>query len=120
MIFEKCIFVLKSQSTLFVPQAIGTGNQATIKPNMCYTSCHHTNYNVKTCKNKKEEEPTMDVTKATIHASKLPKPLNYPCHICRILVHKLTNNPRFGKMENMFKDHNNTFWVLQFAFTTTY
>jgi hypothetical protein len=120
VIFEKCIFVLKAQSTLFVPQAIGTRNQATVKPNMCYTSCHHTNHNVKTCKNKKEEELTMDVTKATIHVSKPLKPLNYACHTCGILGHKLTNYPRFGKMQNMFKDHNDTFWVLQFAFITIY
>ncbi len=78
LIFEKFIFVLKAQNTLFIPQAIGTWNQAIVKPNMCYTNYHHTNHNVKTCKNKKEEEPIIDVTKSIIHASKPPKQLNYP------------------------------------------
>ncbi len=36
--------------------------------------------------------------------SKPPRPLNYPCHICGIVGHKLTNCPRFGEMQNMFKD----------------
>jgi hypothetical protein len=101
--------VFKAQSTLFVLQAIGIRNQATIKPNMCYINCHHINHNIKTCKNKKEEEPTIIVTKSTIRASKPPKPLDYPCHTCGMLGHKLTNCSRFGEMQNMFKDQNNRF-----------
>jgi hypothetical protein len=37
-----------------------------------------------------------------------PRPLNYPCHICRIMGHKLMNSPRFGKMETMFKNRGKT------------
>jgi hypothetical protein len=41
----------------------------------------------------------------SVHSpSKPPRPLNYPCHVCGIMGHKLTNYPRFGEMQNMFKD----------------
>jgi hypothetical protein len=36
--------------------------------------------------------------------SKPPTPLNYACHVCGILGHKLTNCPKFCKMKTMFKD----------------
>jgi hypothetical protein len=59
---------------------------------------------VETCRNKKEEEPTVAITEITTHDGKPPRSLNYPCHICGIMGHKLTNCPRFKKMQNMFKD----------------
>jgi hypothetical protein len=31
------------------------GNEILTKPNMSYTNYHHTNHNVESCKNKKEE-----------------------------------------------------------------
>jgi hypothetical protein len=74
------------------------------KPNMYCTNYHHTNHNVKTCRSKKKEEPTITPIEANAQASKPPKPLNYSCHICGIMGQKLTNYPRFGEMQTMFKD----------------
>ncbi len=70
---------------------------------MYCTNCHHTNQNVKTCRSKKEE-PTITTIEAITHANKPPKPLNYPCHICGIMKHKLMNYPIFGEMQIIFKD----------------
>jgi hypothetical protein len=65
---------------------------------MYYGNCHYTNHNVETCKSKKKEEPTITATKATIQVGKPPRSLNYPCHICGIVGHKLMNCPRFKEM----------------------
>jgi len=59
---------------------------------------------VETCKSKKKEEPNVAFVEATTQASKPPRSLNYPCHICKIVSHKLMNCRRFGEMQNMFKD----------------
>jgi len=59
---------------------------------------------VETYKIKKKEEPTIATTEATTHARKPLRPLNYPCHIYGIMGHKLKKCPRFGEMQNMFKD----------------
>lgn len=60
---------------------------------------HCSNHNVETCKSKKEE-PILAITKATTQAGKPPNPI---LHICGIVGHKLTNCPRFGEMQSMFK-----------------
>ncbi len=44
------------------------------------------------------------VVEVIAQVGKPPKPLNYPCHICGIVGHKLMNSPRFGEMEIMFKN----------------
>jgi hypothetical protein len=64
---------------------------------MYCTNYHHTNHDVETCKNKKEE-PTIATTKAIAQVGKPLRPWNYPCHICGIMGHKLTNCSWFGEM----------------------
>jgi hypothetical protein len=59
---------------------------------------------VKTYRSKKKEKPIVAPIEATTHARKPLRPLNYPCYICGIVGHKLKNYPRFGEMQNMFKD----------------
>jgi hypothetical protein len=59
---------------------------------------------VETCRNKKREEPTIAITETTIQVGKALIPLNYPCHICGIMGHKVRNYLKFGEMQNMFKD----------------
>jgi len=44
------------------------------------------------------------IVEVIAQVGKPPKPLNYPCHICGIVGHKLMNFPRFGEMEIVFKD----------------
>ncbi len=66
-------------------------------------NCHYTNHNVESCKNKKEE-PTIVTIEVTSQVGKPLGLLKYPCHICGIVGHKLMNYPRFGEMQNMFKD----------------
>ncbi len=80
------------------------GNPTVAKPNMYYINCYYTNHNVETCRSKKKDEPTIAITKTTFQVGKSPGQLNYPCHICGIVGHKLMNYPRFGEMQNMFKD----------------
>jgi hypothetical protein len=70
---------------------------------MYCTNYHRTNHNIETCKSKKEK-PIVTATKATTQVGKPPRLLNYPCHICGIVGHKLMNYPRFGEMQNMLKD----------------
>jgi hypothetical protein len=36
--------------------------------------------------------------------SKPLRPLNYVCHVCGILGHKLSNCPKFCEMQTIFKD----------------
>jgi hypothetical protein len=57
---------------------------------------------VESCKSK--EEPIIIAIEATTQVGKPPRPLNHPCHICGIVGHKLMNYPRFGQMQNTFKD----------------
>jgi hypothetical protein len=109
LICEEGIYVLETQSTLYVPQTIGTrnvimGNRIVAKPNLYCINYHRTNHNVETCRSKKREEPTIAITTAIIQASKAPRPLNCPCHICGIVGHKLMKNLKSGEMQNMFKD----------------
>ncbi len=61
---------------------------------------------METCKSKKEE-PTI-VIDINGHVGKPPRPLKYPCHICGIVGHKLTNCPKFREMQTMFKDKGKT------------
>ncbi len=60
---------------------------------------------METCKNKKKEEPTTTAIETLAQVSKPLRPLNYLCHICKIVGgHKLMNCLRFGEMKNIFKD----------------
>ncbi len=61
---------------------------------------------METCKSQKEE-PTI-VIEINAHVGKPSRPLNYPCHICGILGHKLMNCPKFNEMQTMFKDKGKT------------
>jgi hypothetical protein len=65
---------------------------------MYYTNYHHTNHNVEMCKSNKKEEPIVTIVKVNAQATKPPRPLNYPCHICGIVGHKLTKCPKFDEM----------------------
>jgi hypothetical protein len=87
--------MLETQNTFFIPQTIGIGNvvggiQIVAKPSMYCTNYHHTNHNIKTCRSKKEE-PIITAIKVATQVGKPPRLLNYPCHICGIVGHKLTN-----------------------------
>jgi hypothetical protein len=66
------------------------GNHVLAKPSMYCTNYHYTNHKVETCKSKKEE-PAIAITKPSVQVGKPFRPLNYPCHICEIMGHKLTN-----------------------------
>jgi len=55
------------------------------------------------CKSNKKEEPIVTIVKVNAQATKPPRPLNYPCHICGIVGHKLTKCPKFDEMWIMFK-----------------
>jgi len=50
------------------------------------------------CKSNKKEEPIVTIVKVNAQATKPPRPLNYPCHICGIVGHKLTKCPKFDEM----------------------
>jgi hypothetical protein len=56
---------------------------------------------MKTCKSKKEE-PTITIIRAIVQVGKPSRPLNYPCHICGIVGHKLTNFQCLTKCRTMF------------------
>jgi hypothetical protein len=58
---------------------------------------------METCKSNKKEEPIVVVVETIIQVGQPSRPLNYPCHICGIVGHKLMNCPRFGEMKTMFK-----------------
>jgi hypothetical protein len=45
--------------------------------------------------------------KVSGQATKLPRPLIYPYHICGVIGHKVTTCPKFSEMHNMFKDKGN-------------
>jgi len=61
-----------------------------------------------TTRKSKKEKPIIVVIKATAQVGKPPRLLNYPCRIYGIVGHKLMNYPRFGEMQNMFKDKGST------------
>jgi hypothetical protein len=73
------------------------GNHIFAKPNMYYPNSHHTNHNMEMSISKKKE-PTITIVEALMQVGKPSQPLNYPCHICGIVGHNLTNYPKFGKM----------------------
>ncbi len=50
------------------------------------------------CKSNKKEELIVTIVKVNAQAAKPPRPLNYPCHICGIVGHKLTKCPKFDEM----------------------
>jgi len=43
------------------------------------------------CKSKKRKKPTIVVVEAIVWVGKPSMPLNYPCHICGTVGHKLMN-----------------------------
>ncbi len=47
---------------------------------MYYTNCHHTNHNMKTYMNRKEELIIV-VAKMNAQVAKPSRPLNYLCHV---------------------------------------
>ncbi len=48
---------------------------------MYYINCHCTHCNVDKCQRKNKEESIVVVSKVHAHATTLPRPLMYPCHI---------------------------------------
>ncbi len=46
----------------------------------------------------------ISLIEATTQVGKPPRLLNYPCHICGIMGHKLMNCPRFREIQSMLKD----------------
>jgi len=70
---------------ILVPQTSIAGvvtvkNQVVTKLSMYYTNCHHTNHNMKTYMNRKEDF-TIVVAKMNAQVAKPSRPLNYPCHV---------------------------------------
>jgi hypothetical protein len=59
------------------------------------------NQNVETCKNKKEQT-TLATTEATQTSQKPQKTSSYACHIFGLNGHKMTNCPKFAKMQKTF------------------
>jgi hypothetical protein len=53
---------------------------------------------------KQKKEPIIVVVEVNAQASKAPRPLNFPYHICGIVGYKLINCPKFNKMKIIFKD----------------
>jgi hypothetical protein len=85
--------MLEAQNTLYVPQTtrtknVVTGNQIATRLRMYYTNCHRTNHNVETWRRKKMEETYYSHCQSYYLSHKPPRPLNYPCHICKIIGHK--------------------------------
>jgi hypothetical protein len=50
------------------------------------------------CESKTKEEPIVSVVEINAQLGKPIWPFNYPCHICGIEGHNLTNCSKFGKM----------------------
>jgi hypothetical protein len=64
-------------------------------------------HNVEMCRVKKKKEPTVVTTEATDQFHKGHKKNNsYVCHICGLNGHKMTNCPKFVKMQKMFQGKN--------------
>ncbi len=59
------------------------------------------NHNVETCR-KKKEHTIVATTKVTQPSQKTQKTSSYACHICGLNGHKMTNCPKFVKMQKMF------------------
>ncbi len=58
-------------------------------------------HNVETCK--KEKEKTIMITTEVAQQSQKPqKTSSYACHICGLNGHKMTDYPKFIKMQKMF------------------
>jgi hypothetical protein len=58
------------------------------------------------CRIKKKEEPIVIGAKATYQPQKGQKNSLYACHIYGLNGHKMTNCPKFGKMQKMFQGKN--------------
>lgn len=69
-----------------------------------YIYYNYTNHIVNTCCNK--GELVVIVLEVIVKSSKSPKPMNYPCHIYRVIGHKMVDCSRFSEMQNLFKDKN--------------
>jgi len=59
------------------------------------------NHNVETCR-KNKEQTTVVTTKVTQLSQKPQKRSSYACHICDLNGHKMTDCPKFAKMQKMF------------------
>ncbi len=59
------------------------------------------NHNVETCR-KKKEQTMLVATEATQQNQKPQKTFSYACHICGLNGHKMTDYPKFIKMQKMF------------------
>jgi hypothetical protein len=106
MLCEEGMTIAKTRSALLVPQsikqAIPTKTQSnTGKNDKHYTNCGMTNHNVGTCRKKKEQ--TMVATIEVAQPSKkTQKTFSYACHIYGLNGHKMTNCPKFIKLQKMF------------------
>jgi succinyl-CoA synthetase beta subunit len=60
-----------------------------------------TNHNVETCKKKKKKTMVATIL-ATQPSQKPQKTYSYACHMCGLNGHKMTDCPKFVKMQKMF------------------
>jgi len=102
MLCEERKNIAKANNRLLVPQNVKQvvapktqGN--TRKTNKYYTNCEMTNHNVETCRKKKEQTVML-----AQHNQKPLKTSSYACHICGLNGHKMTDYPKFTKMQKMF------------------
>jgi hypothetical protein len=58
------------------------------------------NHNVETCR--KKEETTVVAIEVASHCQKPQKKFSYACHICGLNGHRMTDCPKFAKMQKMF------------------
>jgi hypothetical protein len=65
------------------------------------TNCGMNNHNVETCKKEKKETTVTTIEVAQL-SQKPHKTSSYTCHICGLNGHKMTNCPKFTKMQRCF------------------
>jgi hypothetical protein len=65
------------------------------------TNCGMNNHNVETCKKEKKETTVTTIEVAQL-SQKPHKTSSYACHICGLNGHKMTNCPKFTKMQRCF------------------
>ncbi len=105
MLCEEGMITTKTRNALLIPHSIKhvvpTKTQSnTWKTNKHCINCGMKNHNVETCR-KKKEQTTVATTKATQPSQKTQKTSSYACHICGLNGHKMTDCPKFVKMQNM-------------------
>jgi hypothetical protein len=111
MACENNIIEVKSYIQLIIPKLVSTAMTTSIigdvHTNLFYTNYKHTNHTMETCRNKKEEI-IISVTKVIIHNNKNVRPMQFPCHVCGLIGHKMVECRRRVEMQKMFKDKNVT------------